>query len=136
MSLSAEPTAGRVIVVGAVNMDLSGTPASALRSGDSNPGRVVMTPGGVGRNIAENLSRLGRAVSLVTVTGRDAYGRVIRQDCKKAGIDLIDLRSNKVIRSCEVSDLMKDVYEAFVADQAFTMVKGMKTKLELLWDYE
>ena len=88
MSLSAEPAAGRVIVIGAVNMDLSGTPASALRSGDSNPGRVVMTPGGVGRNIAENLSRLGRAVSLVTVTGRDAYGRVIRQDCKKAGIDL------------------------------------------------
>ena len=41
-----------------------------------------------------------------------------------------------MIRSCEVSDLMKDVYESFVADQAFTMVKGMKTKLELLWDYE
>ena len=54
----------------------------------------------------------------------------------KAGIDLIDLRSNKVIRSCEVSDLMKDVYESFAADQAFTMVKGKKTALELLWDYE
>ena len=41
-----------VVVIGAVNMDLSGTPAAALRSGDSNPGRVTLSAGGVGRNIA------------------------------------------------------------------------------------
>ena len=44
-----------VYVIGAVNMDMSGTPAGPLRPGDSNPGRVMLSPGGVGRNIAENL---------------------------------------------------------------------------------
>ena len=58
-------TEGPVFVIGAVNMDISGTPAAELRTGDSNPGRVTLSPGGVGRNIAENLRLLGRKVDLV-----------------------------------------------------------------------
>ena len=81
-------TEGPVFVVGAVNMDISGTPAAELRTGDSNPGRVALSPGGVGRNIAENLRLLGRKVSLVTIMGEDTYGEVIREQCRNAGIDL------------------------------------------------
>ena len=77
-----------VYVIGAVNMDLSGTPASVLRSGDSNPGRITFSPGGVGRNIAENLRLLGRQVSLVTIMGEDPYADAIREHCLNAGIDL------------------------------------------------
>ena len=58
-------TEAPVFVIGAVNMDLAGTPEGPLRAGDSNPGRVSLTPGGVGRNIAENLRLLGRKVDLV-----------------------------------------------------------------------
>ena len=79
---------GPVIVIGAVNMDLSGTPAAALRDGDSNPGRVTMTPGGVARNIAENLARLGRKVSLITAMGDDLYAAFIRERSLNSGIDL------------------------------------------------
>ena len=45
-----------VCVIGAVNVDISGTPQSTYVPGDSNPGHVRVTLGGVGRNIAENLS--------------------------------------------------------------------------------
>ncbi len=77
-----------VYVIGGVNMDIAGTPSADLRTGDSNPGRVTMTPGGVGRNIAENLCRLERPVSLVTVLGNDAYADVIREHSRNVGIDL------------------------------------------------
>ena len=77
-----------VYVIGAVNMDLSGTPAGTLRAGDSNPGRITLSPGGVGRNIAENLRLLGRKVSLITIMGEDTYAEVIREHCLNAGIDL------------------------------------------------
>ena len=77
-----------VYVIGAVNMDLSGTPAAPLRAGDSNPGRITLTPGGVGRNIAENLRLLGRKVSLITITGEDTYADMIREHCLNTGIDL------------------------------------------------
>ena len=81
-------TGAPVYVIGGVNMDISGTPAGKLRSGDSNPGRVSLSPGGVGRNIAENLSRLGRRVSLITILGDDPYADVIREHCRNVGIDL------------------------------------------------
>ena len=77
-----------VYVIGAVNMDMSGTPSGPLRVGDSNPGRVMLSPGGVGRNIAENLRLLGRPVSLITIMGDDPYASVIREHCLNVGIDL------------------------------------------------
>ncbi|MBR6965490.1 MAG: carbohydrate kinase family protein [Clostridia bacterium] len=82
---ATEPT---VYVIGAANMDIWGTPEDELRTGDSNPGRIHLSPGGVGRNIAENLSRLGRRVSLVTILGNDAYAEMIREHCRNTGIDL------------------------------------------------
>ena len=81
-------TTAPVFVVGAVNMDLTGTPAAELRPGDSNPGRVTLSPGGVGRNIAENLRLLRRQVSLITVMGNDPYADLLRENCRNAGIDL------------------------------------------------
>lgn len=77
-----------VYVIGGVNMDISGTPDTELRPGDSNPGQVAVSPGGVGRNIAENLCRLGRKVFLITVLGNDDYAEVIRAQCRNIGIDL------------------------------------------------
>ena len=81
-------TEAPVYVIGAVNMDLTGTPFAPLRAGDSNPGRITLTPGGVGRNIAENLRLLGRRVSLITIMGEDTYAGMIREHCLNAGIDL------------------------------------------------
>ena len=77
-----------VYVIGAVNMDLSGTPNTLLQPADSNPGRISLSPGGVGRNIAENLRLLGRRVSLITIMGEDAYADIIREHCVNVGIDM------------------------------------------------
>ena len=77
-----------VAVVGAVNVDISGTPATRLVAGDSNPGHVTVTLGGVGRNIAENLSRLGLQTQLITALGEDAHAGQLRQSCRELGIDV------------------------------------------------
>lgn len=63
-------------------------PYKPLIQHDSNPGRVSTTPGGVGRNIAQNLSQLGVDVKLLTVLGDDAYAAQIERGCVEAGIDL------------------------------------------------
>ena len=51
--------AARCAVVGAANIDIGGFPAGRLALQDSAPGRVTFSAGGVGRNIACNLARLG-----------------------------------------------------------------------------
>lgn len=78
------------LVVGGANVDLLGVSDAALTHADSNPGRIFESPGGVGRNIAENLARLGVRTSLITAFGDDAHGRWLREECVTDGIDIGD----------------------------------------------
>lgn len=76
------------VVVGGVNVDIGGKPDSTLVARDSNPGRINTSLGGVGRNIAHNLSLLGKKVVLVTALGRDANADRIIKSCKDLNIDI------------------------------------------------
>ena len=77
-----------ITVVGAVNIDIAGTPYQKLLIADSNPGKMTISFGGVGRNIAENVSRLGAQVELITVLGDDFYAKEIERSCRNLGIHL------------------------------------------------
>jgi len=77
-----------VCVVGGANVDICGTPFSPLNMRDSNPGKVTLSLGGVGRNIAENLARLGVCVKFITVLGEDVHAEEIRSSCNRLGIDV------------------------------------------------
>ena len=78
----------RVIVIGGANLDIKGRASGTFVGATSNPGEVTVSVGGVARNIAENLARLGLDVSLLTVLGDDANGRLVRETTKGAGVDL------------------------------------------------
>lgn len=75
------------IVIGGANMDICGAPANDLVMHDSNPGTVSVSPGGVARNIAENLARLGMDTRLVAAVGADEYGDLLLEQSRAAGID-------------------------------------------------
>ena len=77
-----------VVVVGGVNMDIGGHPFGPLVAKDSNPGRVTMSLGGVGRNIAHNMSLLGVDVRFLTAFGDDLYAQRIAASCGELGIDI------------------------------------------------
>ena len=53
-------------VIGGINLDVTGTILGETRPGDSNPGKITLSPGGVGRNIASALREHGHEVLLVT----------------------------------------------------------------------
>ena len=69
-------------------MDICAAPAKALRLGDSNPGTVVTSPGGVVRNIAENLARLGVDCRLIAAVGADHQGDLLLNQGRQAGIGM------------------------------------------------
>src|SRR5574340_471185 len=81
-------TSPRITVVGGANTDLVGVPEGRFIPGDSNPGHVRVSAGGVGRNVAENLARMGASVRLVTAFGSDGSGRDLAADCEALGIDI------------------------------------------------
>ncbi|MBB6478451.1 carbohydrate kinase [Spirochaeta isovalerica] len=89
--LNEEPYA---VVIGGSNIDILGTPLASLIERDSNPGTVTLSPGGVGRNIAENLARMGSRVKLLTVLGDDLYGEKLLDSCRNAGIDTNHIKTS------------------------------------------
>ena len=54
-----------VLVIGAAGLDTKGHAHGSLRTGTSNPGTIRISFGGVARNVAENLARLGERVVLL-----------------------------------------------------------------------
>jgi len=76
-----------VVVIGAANIDIGGTPYKPLIPGDSNPGVIKMSYGGVGRNISHNLALLGVKVELITAIGDDTLGKEMLERCESIGMD-------------------------------------------------
>ena len=76
-----------VLVIGAASLDLKGHASGALHPGASSPSLVRQSVGGVARNVAENLARLGVNVALMTAIGDDAIGQTVLREAREVGID-------------------------------------------------
>lgn len=81
-----------ISVVGGSNMDILGRPNAPMKQNDSAPGVISYSEGGVGRNIAENVARLGAPVKLLSAVGKDANGDRILNGGIRCGIDMSRVR--------------------------------------------
>ncbi len=93
--MSANTHKQRFLVLGGMNMDILGYPRRGYYAKDSNIGKVRLKPGGVGRNIAEQLALAGAATYLLTAMGNDSFAQTLQASCTELGIDLsLALRFN------------------------------------------
>jgi len=79
---------GKVVVIGGANLDIRAVSTEPLIDATSNPGRVRIMPGGVARNIAENLARLGVDTTLISAVGNDPAGHQILAQTAAADVDI------------------------------------------------
>jgi pseudouridine kinase len=77
-----------VVVIGGANIDIKAKAVAHHRLGTSNPGIVTTTAGGVARNIAHNLARLGANVTLISAVGDDAHGDAVLRKTQMVGVDV------------------------------------------------
>jgi pseudouridine kinase len=83
---------GDIVVVGGMNVDTLARISGDTVPGSSNPGRTSTAHGGVGRNVAENLARLGSPVRLVGVVGDDAHGSDLLAELRLLDVDCAGVR--------------------------------------------
>lgn len=130
-----------ILVVGGANIDIEGYPLGNLKMKDSNPGIVKRSFGGVGRNIAENLTKLGMETKLITLVGDDSSGGDLLDYCTNLGIDVggserLEGQSTSTYLSIlgqgmdmEVAishmDIMKSMDEDFLAKRQ-NLIRGAK----------
>ncbi|WP_202707242.1 carbohydrate kinase family protein [Sporosalibacterium faouarense] len=98
-----------ITVIGGANVDITGFPNDRFVLKDSNPGKVKVSLGGVGRNISENLVKLGMNTKLISVVGDDLYGKKILDECNAIGIDMSD--------SLILKDTSSSVYLSILDEQ-------------------
>ncbi|XP_070687002.1 uncharacterized protein [Pempheris klunzingeri] len=72
-----------IVVIGGINVDfIAKGKTKTLLFGQTNPGSVCQSFGGVGRNIADSLSRLGHRPLFISATGADSNSDAVLNYCK------------------------------------------------------
>ncbi|RZJ13156.1 MAG: pseudouridine-5-phosphate glycosidase [Rubrivivax sp.] len=80
--------AAPIVCVGGLNVDRKLRLFAHAVPASSNPCEAHETPGGVVRNVAENLARLGLPVALIAAVGDDAGGLMLMEQAARVGIDV------------------------------------------------
>jgi pseudouridine kinase len=86
--MSETPSEGPVLAIGSAGIDLVGRASRPLQPGTSNPGRLRLSHGGVARNVAENLARLGTEAVLISAVGDDPPGHQLLDGLRAAGVNV------------------------------------------------
>jgi pseudouridine kinase len=79
---------GRIACLGGAVLDRKYHARKPLIAATSNPARGSRSFGGVARNVAENLARLGAGIRFVSVVGDDEGGRALLHHLGGLGIDV------------------------------------------------
>jgi len=110
----AEPA--RAVCIGGAVLDRKYRARQTLVPETSNPVDGVRSLGGVARNVAENLARLGTATTFVSIVGDDEAGRTLLTYMRERGIDV-----SQVIVSAE----RPTAEYAAILDPAGDLVMGL-----------
>ncbi|MET3289123.1 UNVERIFIED_CONTAM: pseudouridine kinase [Brevibacillus sp. OAP136] len=79
---------GLLTCIGGANLDRKAHGKQKVKLHSSNPVHISESCGGVSRNIAENLGRLGFHSSLISCVGDDKEGAWVLEETKRHGVDV------------------------------------------------
>ncbi|HEU4964041.1 MAG TPA: carbohydrate kinase family protein [Bacilli bacterium] len=106
----------KVVCIGAAHVDRKAAAQSKVELHTSIPVSVHQSLGGVARNVAENLARLGCGVSLVSRLGNDQPGEWVRRHSTELGMNVSGLT---------VSDTRGTASYTALLDEQGEMVLGL-----------
>ncbi len=85
----------KALIIGAQNIDIFANTKEEYSLHDSNPSQIHLAFGGVGRNIAENLSRLGNHIHFLSIFGDDHFSDTAARSLENLNINISHSRFSK-----------------------------------------
>lgn len=119
---------GYVLIIGSAGIDVKGRPATEIKFGMSNPGKIRNSIGGVARNIAENLARLEVNTMLLSAVGDDVEGWRVIEYCEDNGIDCEHVQIIKGERTGTYLALLKPDGELMTAIGDFEIMSAVDSE--------
>ncbi|XP_042427937.1 pseudouridine kinase-like isoform X2 [Zingiber officinale] len=111
-SVSASP-----VLIGGMVLDIHAKPYNDLAPRTTNPGEVQYASGGVARNIAECMCKLGARPFMISVVGLDMAGEMLLRYWKSAGLSTEGILQEKSIATPVVTNIF-DSYGELAAGVA------------------
>lgn len=76
-----------ITVLGGIQGKITANALAQMMAAQQNPGTISLSYSGTGRNIAENLGRMGASAALVAVAGNDFAGRGAKSELAALGVN-------------------------------------------------
>ncbi|XP_039217902.1 pseudouridine-metabolizing bifunctional protein C1861.05-like isoform X2 [Crotalus tigris] len=94
------PDVPRPVVIGGINIDIivKAKAATIKDGGQTNPATVRQSFGGVGKNLADCLSRLGKMPVFISVMGKDEHSESVLRHCRH-----MDMRGVLQLKGCNTA---------------------------------
>ncbi|XP_063164288.1 uncharacterized protein LOC134500797 isoform X3 [Candoia aspera] len=99
------PIVPRPVVIGGINIDIiaKARAATIKDGGQTNPSTVRQSFGGVGKNLADCLSRLGKVPVFISVMGKDEYSVSVLRHCRHMDMrGVLRLKGHNTATYCAV----------------------------------
>jgi pseudouridine kinase len=119
-----------VLVFGSSVVDIFGICNSDItyRVSDSNPGKVRMAFGGVSRNIAENMARVGLNTKFISILGDDEKGQAMLDHSELIGYDMSDSMIIEGARTPSYLAILNEYGEMVSAVADLETISAMNTE--------
>ncbi|ASN06466.1 carbohydrate kinase [Virgibacillus necropolis] len=104
-----------ITCIGGANIDRKSQTMKPIQYSTSNPAAVRQSCGGISRNVAENLGRLGCQVSLITLIGDDQEGKWLLEETKRYGVDVSQCLAMNQEKTGTYTSILNDTGEMILA---------------------
>ena len=122
-----------ILVLGASIVDIFGLCGRSYAQRDSIPGHIKISFGGVCRNIAENLARVGVETKFISTLGDDENGKSIFEHSKKLGYSMNTTDLKEINEAKDVLMKQKDLVLAYVNDEGKDRLLGEEVAMGIIY---
>ncbi|XP_031267060.1 uncharacterized protein LOC116125490 isoform X1 [Pistacia vera] len=93
------------VIIGGMVLDIHATPSVPANPRTTTPGKVHYREGGVARNVAECMSKLGAKPYMISAVGLDMAGNLLLEPWKSAELSTEGIRRQQDISTAVVSNI-------------------------------
>lgn len=109
------------VIIGGMVLDIHATPSMPANPRTTTPGKVHYVLGGVARNVAECMSKLGTKPYMISIVGVDMAGNLLLEHWKSAGLSIEGIQKRQDVATavvCNIYDINGEVASAVASVEA------------------
>ncbi|KAL3538948.1 hypothetical protein ACH5RR_002314 [Cinchona calisaya] len=125
---------GEPVVIGGMVLDINATPSVPAKPRTTTPGNVLYALGGVARNVAECMSKLGAKPYMISAVGLDMAGNLLLEQWKSAELSTEGIQRNQDIETAVVCNIFDGKGELAAAVASVGAIEKFVTP-EWIWKF-